>query len=139
PRRDARRPDERRRPPLQPVRRRNHTRRHHRPRLLRRPDDPLRRRRQHRGADLRPAARAPRPPIAPDRVEPARWPCCHGPVTITLLLWAWGAHAISAGQAPGEKESPTARGASSFQYMLDADTCLEPAEGLFAPAKPDPY
>jgi hypothetical protein len=57
-----------------------------------------------------------------------------------MLLWAWGAQAIPAGlPAAPPNESPPARPTPSFQFMLDADTCLAPEAGLFSPRELGPY
>jgi hypothetical protein len=59
---------------------------------------------------------------------------------VAMLLWAWGAHAIPVAlptAPPGESQqvSPT----PSFQFALDADTCLAPEAGLFSPGGASPY
>jgi hypothetical protein len=56
-------------------------------------------------------------------------------VTIAVLVLAWGAQGIAAPAAsPGEKPAPAPAGSSFHDmYMLDADTCLAPQEGVFTP------
>lgn len=59
-------------------------------------------------------------------------------VTLAMALLVWGSHAIAAPD-PSPNAHASGEPVPAYQFMLDADTCLRPQEGLFAPTMLGPY
>lgn len=58
--------------------------------------------------------------------------CCLPGVNAAWIVLAWGPYLVPAPGFP-------ARPAGAFKYMVDADVCLSPQEGLFEPSGFTPY